>query len=141
MIKKTNKYNNKKVTVDGIKFDSKQESDYYLHLKELQAQGEIKEFTLQPVFELQPKFTKRGINFRAITYKADFHVWLPDGTDYVVDVKGFETADFKIKKKMFEKTHHQELKLVAFSKIDGGWIELVDLKKVRKIRKKLKEGK
>jgi len=140
MIRKTNKYNNKKVTVDGIKFDSKQESDYYLYLKELQAQEEVKEFTLQPAFELQPKFTKRGINFRAITYKADFHIWLTDGTDYVVDVKGFETADFKIKKKMFEKSHPQELKLVAFSKIDGGWIEMTDLKKVRKVRKKLKEG-
>jgi Protein of unknown function (DUF1064) len=141
MKKKTNKYNNKKVVVDGIKFDSKQESEYYLHLKELKAKGEILDFTLQPKFELQPKFTKRGILFKAIDYKADFHVWLPDGTDYVVDVKGFETADFKIKKKLFERKYPQELKLITYSKIDGGWIELADLKEARKQRKKLKEEK
>lgn len=139
MKKRANKYNAKKAVVDGIKFDSKAEADYYKHLKELRERGDVSHFELQPQYELQPKFTKRGLNFRAINYKADFHVWLPDGTDHVVDVKGFETADFKIKKKLFEYTHPQELKLITFSKIDGGWIELADLKEARKKRKKLKE--
>lgn len=139
--KKTNKYNNKKVVVDGITFDSEQESRYYLELHAMQARGEISHFTLQPVFVLQEGFKKRGLTFLPIKYKADFHVWLPDGTDYVVDVKGHETADFKLKKKMFEKRYPQELKLITDSKIDGGWIELADLKEARKLRKKLKEEK
>jgi hypothetical protein len=137
-MRRKNKYNNKKVKVDGIIFDSKQEADYYLHLKKLKERGEIKEFVLQPQFELLPKFTKRGLTFRAISYKADFHIWLPDGSDYVVDVKGFETPDFKLKKKLFEYKYPQELKLITFSKIDGGWIELADLKEARKQRKRLK---
>lgn len=136
---KKNKYNNKKVTVDGIKFDSKQESEFYLHLKELKENGEVLDFTLQPVFLLQEAFHKRGLLFRKIEYKADFHVYLPDGSDYVVDVKGMETADFKIKKKMFEKRYPQELKLITHSKIDGGWIELADLKEARAQRKAEKE--
>ena len=30
---RTSKYNAKKVEIDGIKFDSKAEGEYYLHLK------------------------------------------------------------------------------------------------------------
>lgn len=46
---RTSKYNAKKVEIDGIKFDSKAEGEYYLHLKRqegvlpLKAQA-IKEF-------------------------------------------------------------------------------------------------
>lgn len=139
--KKVNKFNNKKVIVNGLKFDSKMESEFYEYLLELKKQGLIEDFTLQPEFVLQEGFKKRGISFLPIKYKADFQVFLPDGTDYVVDIKGFETADFKIKKKMFEKRFPQELKLITFSQIDGGWIELTDLKEARKQRKKDKEAK
>jgi hypothetical protein len=140
-MKKANKYNNKKTVVNGIKFDSKMEGDYYLHLVELAEEGKIASFSLQPEYVLQEGFKKRGLNFLPIKYKADFEVHLQDGDYYTVDIKGFETADFKIKKKMFEKRYPQELKLITFSKIDGGWIELTDLKEARKLRKKLKEEK
>jgi hypothetical protein len=140
-MKKTNKFNNKKTVVDGKKFDSKMEADYFLHLVELAEKGEIASFSLQPEYVLQEGFKKRGLNFLPIKYKADFEVHLQDGDYYTVDIKGFETADFKIKKKMFEKRYPQELKLITFSKIDGGWIELADLKEARKLRKKLKEEK
>ncbi|TWJ39626.1 hypothetical protein CHCC5027_3539 [Bacillus paralicheniformis] len=131
-----NKYNNRKVTIDGIVFDSAREGDYYDHLKQLKRAGIVERFELQPKFTLQESFRKRGKLFRAIDYKADFRVWLADGTDFVVDVKGFETPDFKIKRKLFEKRYKGlELKLVTYSKIDGGWIELDDLKEARKRRK------
>lgn len=140
-MKKAQKYNNKKTVVDGITFDSDMEARYYAHLMSLKLKGEIERFQLQPVFELQPAFKKRGLNFRAITYKADFQVFFPDGSTHVIDVKGMETADFKIKKKMFEyKFREYELKLITFSKIDGGWIELADLKEARKKRKLEKEN-
>ncbi|PEZ47063.1 hypothetical protein CN367_11905 [Priestia megaterium] len=135
----TNKFNNKKVEVNGIKFDSKMESDYYLYILEMCEEGIIEEFELQPEFILQQGFTKRGIKFLPIKYKADFEVWLADGTNYVIDIKGFKTADFNIKAKMFEKLYPQELKLITFSRIDGGWIELDDLKEARKLRKLEKE--
>lgn len=136
----TNKYNAKKVVVDGIKFDSKQESEYYLHLKELKERGEVAHFELQPEYVLQEGFKKRGLTFQAIKYRADFLVWYDRvTTPVVIDVKGMETADFKIKAKMFEKQFPYELKLVSFSKIDGGWIELKDLKVARKKRKLEKE--
>ncbi|MCC0650730.1 DUF1064 domain-containing protein, partial [Clostridioides sp. ZZV15-6598] len=56
------KYNNKKTMIDGIKFDSKDEAEYYLYLKDKKAKGEIKDFGLQQKFELQPKFKKFGVS-------------------------------------------------------------------------------
>lgn len=134
----TNKYGAKKVERHGIKFDSKAEADYYDYLQTL---PNVKTIELQPKFVLQPAFEKKGKRWLAINYVADFRVTYTDGTVEVIDVKGFETADFKLKKKMFEFQRAESLKLVTFSKIDGGWIESEALKKARKERKKLKESK
>ena len=46
-----NKYFNKKVIIDGIKFDSKKEAKRYTELKLLKKAGIIKELELQKVFD------------------------------------------------------------------------------------------
>lgn len=97
-----NKYNNQKTVVDGITFDSKKEAKYYSMLKILKQAGEIKDFGLQPRYELQPAFKKNGVKYRPITYIADFVITNNDGTTEIVDVKGVETQVFKIKQKLFE---------------------------------------
>ena len=99
---KKSKYNNKKVIVDGIKFDSQKEAEYYCRLKLLKQAGEIKDFGLQPRYVLQPGFEKNGEKFKPITYIADFVITNNDGTTDVVDIKGVETQIFKIKRKLFE---------------------------------------
>jgi len=131
------KYGAKKTIVDGIKFDSKMESDFYLWLKQLKEEGKIIDFTLQPKFELQASFRKRGILFRKIEYRADFMVTQIDDAQVIIDVKGVETADFKIKRKLFEKKYPYELKLFTKcpKKFGGGFIELDHLKKLRKEEK------
>ena len=101
-VPKKNKYRNIKTTIDGITFDSKKEAEHYCMLKILKQAGEIKDFGLQPRYELQPSFEKNGEKYRAITYIADFVIVNNDGTTEVVDIKGVETQVFKIKKKMFE---------------------------------------
>jgi hypothetical protein len=107
---KQSKYSNKKTTIDGITFDSKKEAHYYLDLKRLKAAGEIKDFGLQPKYELQPKFTKNGKTYKPINYYADFIVDHNDGTTEIIDIKGMETKTFSMKKKMFE-YKYQDLKL------------------------------
>ena len=99
---KKSKYNNKKVIVDGIKFDSQKEAEYYCRLKLLKQAGEIKDFGLQPRYVLQHGFEKNGEKFKPITYIADFVIVNNDGTTDVVDIKGVETQIFKIKRKLFE---------------------------------------
>lgn len=88
------KYNNKKIVIDGIKFDSKLESSFYIYLKALNL-----ELTLQPKFNLQPSFKIGVKTYRAIDYLADFSfTWR--GQILVIDAKGMETEIFKIKRKL-----------------------------------------
>ena len=96
------KYGNKKVTVDGYKFDSKMEADFYYRLKILLFKKEILEFEVHPRFILQPAFVFRGKKVQAITYTSDFKVVYPNGEIHYVDIKGAKTNEFKIKEKMFK---------------------------------------
>lgn len=132
------KYGAKKVVEDGIKFDSKVERDYFFYLKQQKEKGDIKDFTLQPTFELQPKFEKDGKKYRAITYVADFQVLHNDDCIEIIDVKGMELPLFKLKEKMYHYHFEHPLTLITYSKIDGGWISLEALKKARAERKKNK---
>ncbi|AYC29658.1 DUF1064 domain-containing protein [Paenisporosarcina cavernae] len=130
------KYNNRKVIIDDNTFDSAAEAKYYEELKTRQKEEKILFFRLQPRYEIQPKFEKGSKKFKAITYVADFEIHHLDGSIEVVDIKGMETTDFKIKKKMFEYKFPHKLTLLTYSHIDGGFIRLEELKKFRKERKK-----
>ncbi|MBR6689723.1 MAG: DUF1064 domain-containing protein [Bacilli bacterium] len=99
---KQNKYKNKKVVYDGIKFDSNCEMAYYIKLKMLEEKGIIKDLELQKSFELQPSFKLNGKTYQKITYKADFsYVSVEDNKIHIVDTKGFRTDVYKLKRKMF----------------------------------------
>lgn len=134
------KYKSKKVEVDGHVFDSKIEARYYQQLKWLQEHEQILFFRLQPRYLLQEAFRKNGKTFRKIEYIADFEVHHLDGSIEVVDVKGYETEAFRLKRKLFEKKYPHKLSLVTYVKKYGGWIELDKLKKLRKEAKKQKVG-
>jgi hypothetical protein len=95
---------------------------------------------MQPRYLLQEAFEKDGKKYRRIDYVADFEIHHLDGSIEVIDCKGFETTDFKIKKKLFEYKYPHKLSLVTYSKIDGGWITLEQLSKNRKLRKAVKES-
>ena len=86
------KYGANKVEIDGIKFDSKKEADYYSKLKLRLAAKDIKGFCRQPEFILAPN----------LRYKADFIIFNNDGTSEIIDVKGMQTQVYKDKKKVFE---------------------------------------
>ena len=133
------KYKNKKVVVDGVKFDSKHEAEYYLYLKRLKEEGKIKDFGLQHKFELQPSFKKYGKTHRAITYTVDFAIYHNNGDVEYVDVKGMETQQGIMRKKMFDYLFDEKLTWVQRSIKYGdenGWINYDDLKRKRKLAKK-----
>jgi len=103
---KRSKFFSKKVVVDGIKFDSKKEGEYYLTLKNAEKVGAIKDLELQKEYVLQDSFKLNGKTRRKITYKADFsYITTEDDKLHVVDVKSKFTAKdkvYRIKKKLFE---------------------------------------
>lgn len=96
-----NKYRNKKVIVDNIKFDSILEANRYQELKLLQRTKQISNLRLQVPFLLQESFKKNGTTHRKIEYIADF-VYEENGQTVVEDTKGMKTEIFKIKQKLFE---------------------------------------
>lgn len=98
-----NKYGNKKVTVDGIKFDSQLEANRYCELKILERAGEIKDLRRQIKFELQPSYIKNNKSIQPINYIADFVYYDVNKKKFIVeDTKGYKTETYKLKKKIFE---------------------------------------
>ena len=94
------KYHNRKVEIDGIKFDSIKEGEH-LELKLLLKAGKIRDLQLQVEFELIPKQTGE----QACKYKADFVYHMADtGKMVVEDVKGYKEGAayqlFSIKRKL-----------------------------------------
>ena len=95
------KYGNKKVTIDGLTFDSKREANRYTELKLLVCGGVITNLQTQVKFELIPsqKDDKGKVIERAVNYIADF-VYKENGKTVVEDTKGFKTKDYIIKRKL-----------------------------------------
>lgn len=104
----SNKYGAKKTVIDGQKFDSKFEAEYYGELKLREKAGEIK------ILELQPKVY---LSQARILYRPDFLIL--DGSDRVyIDVKGFKTVTFAIKKRLWKAYCTEKLKIVYRNKIE-----------------------
>lgn len=120
------KYNNKKITVDGIVFDSRREADRYRELKMLERAGVIQGLELQKKYVLIPAqyedFVRRGKNGRTLkdgrrcierecSYIADF-VYQKNGETVVEDTKGMRTKDYIIKRKLMLFIHGIRIKEV-----------------------------
>ncbi|PWR74826.1 DUF1064 domain-containing protein [Methanospirillum stamsii] len=93
----------KTTTVDGIKFASLGEARRYQELKLLKQAHVIKDFKMQPEFELIPAYKDEyGKTVRKSKYVGDFLVYYPDGRIICEDVKGdILTPEFKQKWKQF----------------------------------------
>lgn len=102
-----NKYGNRKVVLDGKKFDSKKEARRYAELITLQKSGWISGLECQKRFELIPKQTDsegRCIE-RKCEYIADFTYKTQSGETVVEDTKGFRTPEYIIKRKLMLYVH------------------------------------
>jgi len=77
---------------DGIRFQSKKEAKYYRELKARVFAGEVRYFLRQVPFHL-----KGGIK-----HVIDFVEFWGDGSVHYVEVKGFATDMWKLKKKLVE---------------------------------------
>ena len=94
--KKKSKYRANKTSIDGHTFDSQKEAEYYVGLKNRLMAKDIKGFCLQPIFILAP----------GLKYKPDFIIFNNDGSQEVIDVKGFKTKEYIAKKKVFEEKYN-----------------------------------
>ena len=108
------KYHAKKVTVNGITYDSKKEANRHAELLLLERVGVITDLRRQVQFILLPahyehyeRYGKKGQRLkdgrrcveRAVFYVADF-TYKQDGKLIVEDVKGIRTKEYIIKRKL-----------------------------------------
>lgn len=116
-----NKYNAKKVEIDGIKFDSVKEGRRFLELKAMEEAEVISELKRQVKYVLVPAqrepdtIGKRGGKIkgklleRECSYVADFVYKDSKGNTIVEDVKGYRGGGayevFKIKRKLMLYIH------------------------------------
>ena len=95
------KFGDKQVTYDGIKFQSTLEGNYYNTLKAMQSAGFVLFFLRQVPFHLPGN----------VTYRCDFQVFYADGRIRFIDVKGYETPEFIMKKKRVESMYPIEIEV------------------------------
>ena len=105
------KYHAVKAVINGIEFDSLNESRYYTKLLlairdgSYDGHGRFESFDMQVPYVIVPSYLKNGHRIRRMEYVADFVLHYKDGRDRVIDVKGIETDVFRLKKKFVEYVH------------------------------------
>lgn len=96
-----NKYHNKKIIYDGLKFDSQHEADRYCELKLMERGKVITGLGRQVKFELIPSQKIDGkVVERPCTYIADFTYTDKDGRFVVEDAKGMRIEPYITKRKL-----------------------------------------
>lgn len=105
------KYHNRKITVDGITFDSIREASRYKELKHEESVGLIGLLKRQVKFVLIPAHKGKIRTERACTYIADF-TYYRDNEFIVEDVKGVRTDVYKIKRKLMLDIYGVEIREV-----------------------------
>lgn len=103
---KESKYHNRKVTVDGMTFDSTKEYSRWCELKLMERAGEIAGLVRQQKIELIPK-TKL---YRACFYVCDF-IYFDKRENKTIyeDVKGVRTKEYLLKRKLLYWRHGIEI--------------------------------
>lgn len=97
---KKSKYGSRKVTIDGVTYDSLKEYHRFCDLKLMQRAGIITGLQRQVKYELIPTQRINGkVIERPVNYYADF-VYKMDRQLVVEDVKGYKTPEYVIKRKL-----------------------------------------
>ncbi len=99
-----NKFGAQRITVDGIKFDSKREANRWLELRNLERAGQITDLRRQVVVELQgrdgPLLTRTGRKMRITVDFAyvDLRNEATAGLTIYEDAKGKPTRDYEVRR-------------------------------------------
>jgi hypothetical protein len=120
--KKQNKYHNEKMIVDGVRYDSKKEYQRHKELILLEKANKIKNLRFHDkqdtvILQKDP----------LITYIPDF-CYEEDGILIIEDLKGFQTKEFKLKKKMLiSKLKKKEIiGKLRLTKYTYGYCEIIE---------------
>ena len=121
-------YRGTKSTYNDIDFDSIDEKNYYIELKE---DNRMESLQVHPKFILLEGFKNyEGKSLRSITFKPDY-MYFRDGVKYIEDCKPLNKklidADFMIRWKLLQHMYKDEnikFRLVAYDKKAKEFIEI-----------------
>lgn len=124
------RFYSKKVTKNGITYDSQTEYEFECYLKENKERLGIEEIQRQIKFILMDKFRDlEGKMVRDITYIADYVLTMNDGSTEIVDCKGSKATieeTFKIKYKLMKNRYREfRYRIVIKDKNNKGkWLDI-----------------
>lgn len=126
--KPKSKYHNEPVTVDGVRFDGKNEYRRWCFLQLMEQAGEIHNLRYHVKYELIPAITEEVVVHlktkdkvvkktvqTARYYEADFVYTNKNGEEVVEDFKGQETELFKFKAALFRYKYGKDIKIVKLT--------------------------
>lgn len=102
-----NKYGNKKTVYNGRNFDSKKEADYCQLLDVLKSTA-IESLRVN-LYEMQVPYLLEVNGIKICKYILDFKVYYADGRTEHIDIKGYLTPVFRIKKKLMKAIHNIDI--------------------------------
>ena len=133
------KFGSLKAMVNDIVFDSVMEARYYVHLLHEKSSKLVTNINLQVKFELMPQYIDEcGKTVKPITYVADF-TYIDTATKkvHIVDVKGVETPEFKIKWKLLGYLFPEYIRdCIQWRASQKKWLSMSEIKKIRKTKKR-----
>jgi hypothetical protein len=91
-------------TYNGVAYHSKAEAQYAADLDLQMLAGQVRRWERQVAYPLVINGTDVG------TYRMDFRVWYADGRRELVEVKGFATAEWRFKWKVFLACWEEQLR-------------------------------
>lgn len=92
-----NKYHARKISLDGLKFDSQAEAGYYVLLKHSK-----KQFKTHESFDILPRLKAFGKTYRKRVYTPDFTIYENGELTQAIDVKGYKiSADASLRMRTF----------------------------------------
>lgn len=96
-----NKYGAKKTEFNGYKYDSKFEASVARELELRKQGGDILDYDKQYKVEMWAHRSDGTPGFK-VSHKVDFRIHHKDGSFELLEAKGVETADYKMRRKFLE---------------------------------------
>lgn len=116
-----NKYGAKRTIFNGRQYDSKYEAGVAQELDLRLKAGEIQ--AVEPQFTVEmPIYREDGVKAFSVKHKIDFRVTKNDGSYELIEAKGFETSDYKWRRKLLEKLWlplHLDHEYIVIKQKDG----------------------
>jgi hypothetical protein len=123
LVRHGSKYGAKRSTFNGRQFDSKYEAGVAKELEIRKAAGDIKDYECQFKIEAWAHRSDGTPAFK-VSHKVDFRIHHNDGSYELLEAKGVETTDYRMRRRFLEELwlpDHLDHTYTVVKQSRGGW--------------------